>query len=319
MNRKISNIATVLAIAVLAYTNAHAAAPYTKTIVDDKQPSAIAAAPVDVAKVADTSLSVLERFRTYAGPRTPASLSALFSTPPSAKQRQQPEVVLSNGATTVTIEVSLAAPSGSAPNVAFNGARMLSYERSPKGDLQIVALPDAGALKAELIVLTDLTTLEIPLVVAPPLPAETDLSEKGFISFLGGKVPAAQPLLDLNGDGRRDYVDDFIFAANYLVRQRSGASSTINRPTPVPDESGVNDNPESQKNDSPPPPESQKSSDVQSPLNNNGAASGPGAGFSMSPDSSSGVKPDTSPERHTPASRNERARKMMELLKRPSQ
>lgn len=173
------------------------------------------------AKPSAQTASVLERFRTYAGPRTPAALTELFRAPVAAGIRQQPEIVLSNGAIMANIAVSVPAKDKSAPNFAFNGARLLNSEQDKKGVWLISALPDTGVMKAEMIVLSNDAALDIPITVAPPLPLETDLSEKAFNNFLGSKSPGAKPLYDLNGDGRNDYMDDYIFTANYLVNKLS--------------------------------------------------------------------------------------------------
>jgi len=162
--------------------------------------------------------SVLERFRTYGGPRTPTALTALFSSPVAANIRQQPEVVLSDGATAARISVHVDSPDVKALKIALNGAKLLSYERTADNEWLIETLPDMGALKTSLIIATGAASLEIPITVAPPLPAETDLSEEGFIAFLGGSS-SLKPLQDLNDDGRRDYMDDYIFTANYLNRK----------------------------------------------------------------------------------------------------
>ncbi len=195
-------------------------------------PPAVKSAAPKSEKPSDVPLSALERFRTYTGQRTPAALCELFNAPASAGFRQQPEVVISNGALTVSITAALPASDNAAPNIAFNGARLMSYERGSKDKWLIDALPDTGVMKAEMIVLSNNTALEFPLAVAPPLPVGTDLSEKAFTAFLGGSTPAGKPVLDLNGDGRRDYQDDYIFAANYLVNKRSASSTAVGAEEP---------------------------------------------------------------------------------------
>lgn len=220
MRTRLKAIAAALVISTCASLSAQAAPPAGGPLPEQKPPAAPAAAATD-AKSSAAPTPVLERFRTYSGPRTPAALSELFNAPVSAGIRQQPEIVLSNGAAMVSIALSLPPQENAAPNFAFNGARLLSYVQIKKNEWLIEALPETGVMKAELIVLSNGAALEIPLTVAPPLPAEVNLSEKGFITFLGGKDSAAKPLLDLNGDGRRDYLDDYIFTANYLVGRRS--------------------------------------------------------------------------------------------------
>jgi len=172
------------------------------------------------AHAASSPISVLEHFRTYTGPRTPAAMIALFAPPVADSIRQKPEIALSDGVTKIKITVAAGSRDSKAANVAFNGAKLITLTRSNANEWDIEALPAAGALNVSLILLTDAGTREIPLTVAPAVPAGTDLSEKGFVAFLGETNAPARPLLDLNKDGQRDYVDDYIFTANYLIKPR---------------------------------------------------------------------------------------------------
>ncbi|OGU16574.1 MAG: hypothetical protein A2076_02540 [Geobacteraceae bacterium GWC2_53_11] len=222
MRNKLANI-TVLLIMMLPGTLPALAATPESTPSPLKLP--VAAVPdSQKTKTSDLATSVLERFRTYVGPRTTTAMSELFKAPVSKGIRQQPEIVLSNGAVIANIAVSIPTKDKTAPNFAFNGARLLSSEQDKKGEWLLSALPDTGGMKAELLVLSNGAALDIPITIAPPLPLETDLSEKGFITFLGSKTPGAKPLYDLNGDGRHDYMDDYIFTANYLVNKLSPLS-----------------------------------------------------------------------------------------------
>jgi hypothetical protein len=219
---------------------ARAASPASQPAPLDKPLPASAAALV---QPSGPTTSVLERFRTHTGPRTPAALTALFDAPIAAGIRQQPAVVLSDGATPVTISVAVGSSDSRAPNVAFNGAQLISLKRSKADEWDIEALPAVGTWNASLLLLTDSTTREIPLTVAPALPKEIDLSERGFIAFLGDAKASAQPPQDLNDDGRHDYLDDFIFAANYLVRPQPAANvpggAHVPEPPPVAPEQGT--------------------------------------------------------------------------------
>jgi hypothetical protein len=189
---------------------------------------AIAGDPLQTGAANDTtainqhqSSSVLERFRTFSGQRTPAALSELFKPPVSPQYSQQPEIALSDGATVVSIKIVLPVQGGALPNFAIIGARMISCVQKQKGEWVIEALPETEVGKAELVVSSDAAILEFPLVVSPPLPSGIDLSEQGFISYLAGKDRTAPSQQDLNGDGRTDYLDDYIYTANYLVRKSS--------------------------------------------------------------------------------------------------
>ncbi len=162
----------------------------TKT--KDAKPAPAAAAAKDE-KPAAAPVSAQERFRTHTGPRTPAALSELFSAPASAGFRQQPEVVLTTGAEMVTIVASIPAKDAAAPSITFNGAQLLSSEQIAKDQWLFVALPETGVMKAEMIVISNGSTLVVPLSVAPPLPADTDLSEKVSSPFWGQRARMLPP------------------------------------------------------------------------------------------------------------------------------
>jgi hypothetical protein len=234
--------------------------------------------------------SVLERFRVYSGPRTPAALSALFTAPVSANSRQQPAVALSDGAAMITVSIDAGSANSTSLNVACTGAQLFSLKHTQDETWDVEALPVAGALNASLIVLIGSHSVEVPLTIAPGVPPGTDLSEKGFIAFLGGAKTPGQPLLDLNGDGRRDYLDDYIFTANYLVRpHREAAVSAAATATASSATSAATQ---------------EAAPVVQSPYSSSPATGAPVL-IKLAP----GVAPST--DRHNPNTRNQRARENM--------
>lgn len=154
--------------------------------------------------------SIVERFRTYQGEKTPKILAALFKKEISPNIRQEPPVALSNGITNVTIIATLSAD-GKSPNFALNGAKLVSLKKDEDSAKWIIeTLPIAKALKVSLTIQNGNEVIEFPLTVAPAL-SDVDASETGFISYLKNKTA------DLNDDGKHDHIDDFIFTANYLV------------------------------------------------------------------------------------------------------
>ena len=230
MTNKIVNIAAMLILTQIGTLPVLAASPVGSPTPLDKTFSAATAPGTQTAKSSVQVTSVLERFRTYSGPRTPAALMALFATPVTAVTiHQQPEVALSDGASMVKITIDVGSQESKSPNVAFNDAQLISLMHDRAGKWDVEALPSVGTWNASLILLTDSGSREVPLTVAPRLPAGIDLSEKGFVAYLGGAKASARPLLDLNNDGRRDYLDDYIFTANYLV----GTSTAANVPDTV--------------------------------------------------------------------------------------
>jgi hypothetical protein len=181
-----------------------------------------APAPTAAASSGKTILdnSVLERFRTYAGSRSPGELTALFSTIEPGKVRQQPKIALSDGSTALLIAVKAAAVDTVEPMFTLRGASLVSVQKTGKDEWVLKAIPDKGVWIASLQIIQNAVTEEYPLTVAPPLPQDIDLSEQGFDRYLqaGGDVASASRM-DLNNDGKYNYVDDYIFAANYLAKQ----------------------------------------------------------------------------------------------------
>ncbi len=233
MNNKIVNIAAMLILTQIGTLPVLAASPVGSPTPLDKKLSAAAVTGTQTAKSSVQITSVLERFRTYSGPRTPAALVALFAAPVTAATiHQHPEVALSDGASIVKITVDAGPQENKSPNIAFNEAKLISLKQNKPGKWDIEALPDGGTWNVSLILLTGSDSRTVPLTVAPILPAGTDLSERGFITFLGGAKAASQPLQDLNGDGRRDYLDDYIFTANYLARPNSATAGSDSGQTP---------------------------------------------------------------------------------------
>lgn len=240
MNYKLVNTAAMLLMSVIVTVPVPGANAAETSVPTDKTQTAVAG-PDRQTTAAARYTPVLERFRTYAGPRTPAALVALFAAPVTAAVHQQPEVALSDGASLVKLTIEAASPEGKAPNVALNAAQLMALTHVKAKKWAIEALPAAGTWSASLILLTDSGSREVPLTVAPRLPAGTDLSEKGFVAFLGGAKTAGRPLLDVNEDGRRDYLDDYIFTANYLVGSvttadiaATGQSATTHDPGATP-------------------------------------------------------------------------------------
>ena len=171
---------------------------------------------VTIGTVANTA--VLERFRAYRGVKTPAIMISIFKRPISPSFSQKPFVALSDGATTVTIVANLPAEAGTAPNFALNNATLVSLKKDGASSAWLIeTLPAKGALRASLMVMSNDRITEYPLTIAPAIPNPA-ATEAEFAAFLkdAGQTPAQH---DVNGDGKYDGIDDYIYTANYLVRQ----------------------------------------------------------------------------------------------------
>jgi hypothetical protein len=164
--------------------------------------------------------SVLEKFRLFAGEKTVKSLAALFDRDKDAPFSQIPPICIADGK--ATVKVIIPHVSGDkAPNFAFDSTRYVSLSQPGDGIWQVEVRPDKGAIKASISMLKDGALQEFPLTVAPKVDADLDKSgkvtEADFLLFLKTRGTESAPRFDLNGDGKRDYLDDYIFTANYLV------------------------------------------------------------------------------------------------------
>lgn len=163
--------------------------------------------------------SVLDRFREFKGERTPANLSSLFKAVGERPLLQIPAIAIADGTSTVTLVIAM--ETGDRPPVfAFKAARYVSVSRSDEGEWEVEVRPEAGVVDASITMLYHGLSQEFPLIVAPAvrLPAApgSAASEAAFRNFIAAGA-------DLNGDGRMDYLDDYIFTANYLAQSEEPA------------------------------------------------------------------------------------------------
>jgi hypothetical protein len=164
--------------------------------------------------------SVLEKFRLFTGEKTPATLIALFDAGQGIPFSQTPAVAIADGKSSVKITISKVA-GDRAPNFAFNHAKYLSLKQTGDGEWQVEVMPEKGTVRASISMVTEAAQQEIPLTVSPQ--ADVDLDKSGSVTeadfqlFLKTRGSDEAPKFDLNGDGKRDYQDDYIFTANYLI------------------------------------------------------------------------------------------------------
>ena len=183
-------------------------------------------AAVPPASTPQPAQSVLEKFRLFQGERTVKNLSALFVKDSAGAFVQSPAIAIADGKAIVALTISKVG-GDKAPNFAFNFARYVSLTRVADGEWEIVVRPDAGAVRASVSMLSNGAFQDFPLVVTPKaevlLAKSGEVSEADFLLFLKETGTAAAPRYDLNGDGRRDYLDDYIFTANYLLKMEERA------------------------------------------------------------------------------------------------
>jgi len=172
-----------------------------------------------------TQKSVLERFHDLTGERSPKVLTGLFEHEPLIGFKQEPPIILSDGKSTVKVFFIALSYGKDLPDVSLKGARLISLRKDPEKTNTWIAeiKPDGGANSATLTVLQEKVTMVFPLAVASKpkirVGRSGKVTETDFNKFLKERGSPSKPKYDLNGDGKRDHVDDYIFTANYLFNR----------------------------------------------------------------------------------------------------
>lgn len=141
--------------------------------------------------------SVLERFR-----ESPASVPAhvLFQRENTEGIRQDPEVVLTDGRTPVTVTVQFDRSDDTVPNFYLDGLHLFKLSASAENKWVLTLLPEKGSYAARMIIVSDRSVVEFPLVVAPPV----------------GELADDSP----------DYLRRYVAAANSLAASSGGVAGT---------------------------------------------------------------------------------------------
>jgi hypothetical protein len=194
-------------------------------------------APVQTAKAGPqarsmpiyTQESILDRFRDFSGKRTMKAYLALFDQEPLIGFRQEPPIVLSDGVSTATVHFISTPEREHTSDLAVIGAKLIAAKRDPDSTNTwiVTVLPEKGSTNVTLAVTQKNVLMVDPLTVASRVDADLDRSgtvnEADFALFLRERGTAKAPAFDLNRDGVRDFRDDFIFTANYLVARQKDA------------------------------------------------------------------------------------------------
>lgn len=194
---------------------------------ENESPTGVAQSTTSAGIKGVQNKSLLEQFRLFQGEKTPDKLIALF-TGPTEGDGQKPPVALSDGITNVQVVVESSSSAKTAPSFALKGAKLVSLKKTGDSTWIVEVLPDKGTFDATVNVMQDGTIRQIPLTVVPPLPADLKIGTGGkltgtdFNQFLKEHGTDKAPRFDLNGDGKRDYIDDYIFTANYLLKSDAG-------------------------------------------------------------------------------------------------
>lgn len=162
---------------------------------------------------------ISDRFKQYTGNKTLSAMAALFDKKIAENIHQDPAIVLSDGKSRATLTIDIPARISTSPNFAVNGGALASFkqDKSVKGRWIVEILPEAAAGKVITTIIAGAEEFEFPLTVAPPVKTALTLDDSGWNRFLKETGTDKGPLHDLNNDGVRDYLDEFVFVANFLA------------------------------------------------------------------------------------------------------
>lgn len=173
----------------------------------------------------------LDRLRQAQGNQSLAARLNMIRPSGYKQVRQEPEIAWSDGNTPVQLAF-LAYSGGDAPNLALTNLRLRRLFRANDGRWMLDAQAHENAWEARVFVMEQGKTLSVPVVVAPRV--AIDFNQDGRIdeadyALLLDALKNADPAFDLNGDGATDYIDEYIFLANYLLQ--SGALQSLQMST----------------------------------------------------------------------------------------
>lgn len=176
-----------------------------------------------------TQESVLDLFREYRGVRSAESLLMLFDQEPMIGFRQEPRIFLSDGKSSVIITFIFMDSHEGGPRISLVNARVLSQRRDADNTntWHVTAAPEKDAHTASLAIPQSDIVMVFPLTLAPEVDVDVDRSGKvtdaDFAVYLRGPKSKNLKGFDLNSDGIVNYIDDYIFTANYMVKTSGGA------------------------------------------------------------------------------------------------
>jgi Cohesin domain len=197
------------------------AVPVQSVKVPDSAPAAIESEIAVAASVQTNFISIPERFRVYQGARTPVAMTGLFQKQITDSVRQEPTIVVSDGKSNFKLFLALSSGSTSAPNFALTGAKLVALKNAGgPGRWLVEATPEKNAQKVSVTIVTGGSFVEYPVTSVPPI-ALISGKEADFADFLKDSG-AKMPRFDLNGDGKHDYLDDYIYTGHYLILKGAG-------------------------------------------------------------------------------------------------
>lgn len=162
---------------------------------------------------------ILDRFKQYKGSKNLSSMVALFDKKVVQTINQEPAILLSDGHSKATLTIDMPTRISSSPNFAVNGGTLISFIQDKQNKVRWIVdvLPEVGTIRTSITIIAGVEEFEFPLTITPPIKTALTLDERGWDKFIKELGTSTALLHDFNNDGVRDYVDEFIFVANYLA------------------------------------------------------------------------------------------------------
>lgn len=181
---------------------------------DDKKTDSLASETKKIATVIDS-------VKAYSGTRTLKGFAKLFdgSEAKAAGVEQTPRIFVADGKKSLKVMVSFSGDAG-VPSFSLKGANLKGIRSVSEKSLELEIMPQINKLDVRLTIVNRKQTVEVPLMVVPPVSAAiTELSDQALENLLVKADAKNKALLfDLNQDGKQDYLDDYILVGHWLIR-----------------------------------------------------------------------------------------------------
>lgn len=161
--------------------------------------------------------AVSQLFKDFKGEREPKALISLFASLEIPDFRQEPAIAFSDGITPMKISLRFKPLGNESPKFIVQGANVQQLRSEGENYTWIIeAVPKKSVTEGKITVIDGKRIVEFPLTVTPQvnsaLKGTAKPSDSDFALYL-----AKPSRYDLNKDGKFDYVDDYIYTANYIV------------------------------------------------------------------------------------------------------